>query len=513
MTEIHPLIVPSVVSMVTLFEDRAEVARKVRVTVPAGTSWVHAKGVTLTLDDPSLLASTKSPNARVVSARVLRRVREEPRATESEIVRLEEARVIARGKRIEVQQSLSRAEANQARLVSLEATLANATKDVPRGSDAASDVRAGYTRLGEAMIRGLDETSKHKGALEAASDDETRADLRLTQGRLVEPHYEAVVEVLVEASQPTDVEIDLVYRTPCALWRPEHMARLVESDVVIRTWATVWQITGEEWKDIPCRFSTARPAESASPPVLTDDVLQTRKKTDSEKKMVVLEARDQTISLAGVDRGTRDTGEMPGVEDGGEPLTFTSKSSATIPSDGRPFRVEIAETTVRATVERVAFPERGEAAHLRATATLVGDVPLLAGPVWIARGTDLVGRSRVKFVGKGEPFELGFGVDDGNRVRRKVKESKKTTPITGTQNVEREVTLYFSNAGGASRTLTATERVPVSEVEDVTITLESGPRPDKDGFVRFEVELAPNATKTVTLKYKIEAASKVVLPA
>jgi len=50
---------------------------------------------------------------------------------------------------------------------------------------------------------------------------------------------------------------------------------------------------------------------------------------------------------------------------------------------------------------------------------------VLAGPVLLVRGTELVGRGRVRFVAKGEPFELGFGVDDGIRVRRQVADERE----------------------------------------------------------------------------------------
>src|SRR5262249_54967788 len=149
----------------------------------------------------------------------------------------------------------------------------------------------------------------------------------------------------------------------------------------------------ETWKDIPCRFSTARPARSAAAPLLRDDVLSTRKKTDMERKQVVVEAREQTIATAGVARGTRDVEEMPGVDDGGEAQWLTGRMNATIESDGRPVRVEVSQRTLSCTVARVCYPELGGATHLRATATMPGPTPLLAGPVTIGRETEIVGRS------------------------------------------------------------------------------------------------------------------------
>src|SRR5262249_87793 len=197
-----------------------------------------------------------------------------------------------------------------------------------------------------------------------------------------------------------------------------HVARLVPGDgdgtheIELRTVAVVWQLTGEDWSQVRCRFSTARPARSATPPLLEDDVLRLTRKVD---RAVHVEARDVAVATAGLGRGARAVDEMPGVDDGGQPLAYEAPRPAAIPGDGQPYRIDVDELRLRCTAELVVFPELSPVAHHRATATLIGARPLLAGPVRVARGQSMVGRSRLGFVGQGEPFELGFGVHD--RVR------------------------------------------------------------------------------------------------
>jgi hypothetical protein len=77
------------------------------------------------------------------------------------------------------------------------------------------------------------------------------------------------------------------------------------------------------------------------------------------------------------------------------------------------------------------------------------------------------------------------------------------------------VTVYVSNLGGEARKLTVTERVPVSEVKDVEVAVVSagGARHDtKDGFLRWDADVAAQGTYEATLTYRIEASSKVALP-
>jgi uncharacterized protein (TIGR02231 family) len=163
----------------------------------------------------------------------------------------------------------------------------------------------------------------------------------------------------------------------------------------------------------------------------------------------------------------------------------------------------------------VLLPEIAKVSHLRATATLTRGGPILAGPVRIARDKSLVGRAKIGFIGKGEPFEVGLGTDDGVRVRRKQTEQRDTVPVTGTQKVRRTVKVYLGNLSSERKRVLVTERVPVSEIEDVEISL---PEPGgfrleaKDGFLKREVDLGPNANETLELTYEIKAGSKVVLP-
>ncbi len=515
----------SVPVKVTLFEDRAEVQRRVTCEVTEGVSWVRVAGVTVALDDTSLVVGALRGSARVIAARVLRRLREVPALSDTERAEAERARDDAVRAEWEALAGVERAKGGLARCVSLESQWVSAVAEVHRGSS--SDPGAGATAWGAAFERlraatagALDAVSEREAAREETTRERGRAEARCSLATVRHLRYEAVVEVQVEATSSGSTELEITYRTPCALWRPDHVARLIAKDggahaLELETWATAWQATGEFWEGVSLRLSTARPARSAAAPKVTDDVLVLRKKTDWEQRSVVVATREQAIQLAGIDRGTRDVDEMPGVDDGGEPQWFDAEERVDFRSDGQPLRVRLRSVGLGCVLERVAYPERSDAVHLRATATLAGESPLLAGPVRLARGTEMIGRSRTNFVGRGEVFELGFGVDDGLRVRRAVEEKRDTTAVTGTQKITRTVKLFVSNVSGTSRKATFCERLPVSEIDDVEIALlqAGGARFDPaDGFARWEIEVPPRGVETVSLQYRIEAGSKVVLP-
>jgi uncharacterized protein (TIGR02231 family) len=395
-----------------------------------------------------------------------------------------------------------------------------AVSKVPRGQEKIATWGPAYEDLSKARADSIDATSNARFALEEAKREEERANLRWITSKASSPRYEASIEVQVESPVEQDLGLRLSYRVPCALWRPEHLFRLAKGEdgadqLEVVSWATLWQSTGEKWENVACRFSTARPSKPATAPLLTEDVLKSRKKTEAERRQVVVEARDQAIEVAGLSVGTKAVEEMPGVDDGGEVRWFESNKPITIPSDGQPMRVEIGKLTLSCQVDYVAYPERSPTVYVRARANLSSPYPLLAGPAWMARHTELVGRSKVRFVGPGTAFEVGLGVDDSLRIRRTREEKREVTSITGTQKVKREIHVFVSNLGQSDKRIKVIERFPVSEIEAVTVALVSseGAQIDsKDGFATFETQIAGNSTKTLMLAYRLEAGSNVSLP-
>lgn len=516
--ERNPVDAPAV--QVTFFEDRAEVIRRTTVQLPEGCTFVTLLGASVFLDDPSVVVKALGGDVRTLGTRVLRSMRTIPEAGPGEIERLEQAVREATDKRIQAQQAVDRADLARTRTATLLEAWAQAMAQIPRGGmEATATWMASFEMLEKEMWESLDRASRHRWDNRLANLQQVQAQLRLDLGKRLEPDYRAAVEVQLESKQAGQVELELIYRTPCALWRPEHVARLItgadgKHELVLQTLATVWQATGEVWDGIRCRFSTARPARTASPPLLHGDILRSRRKTDTERKQVVVEERDEAIANVGLERGARQVEEMPGVEDGGEAIGYEATKPCTIVSDGHPFRVELQERRLDCEVDRISYPERSEAVHFRATATLAGSTPLLAGPMWIAREGAIVGRSKTGFVGQGEPFELGMGVDDGLRVRRTFEEKRDTTPVIGTQKIKRRVNLFVSNLGGTERLVHVVERYPMSEIEDVKVEVTShreGRVDGRDGFVHYEVVIPARGTKELLMEYRIEAGSRVVI--
>ena len=517
---------PSRALRVTLFEDRAEVIRGAEVDAVAGASWIAVGGVSPFVDERSVQIKALGDGVRVLSARVRFRTRAEGTLGAEAMTALEVEERAARQRESESDDAQQRARWAIVRTSALAASWNALLATAPRGAAAEATIaslRAAIVAIDRSAAEARADLDAARTAFRAARDDRHSAVGRQVQGRIEHPLHEAQIEVQLSADEARVVSLELTYRVPGALWRPEHLVRLAsaapasgsKAPIEIVTFATAWQRTGEAWDDVELRFSTARPARDATPPQITDDVLTQRRKSDQERRRIEVDLREQVVAVSGLDRGVNAVDEMPGVDDGGEPLLLAPSERVSLASDGRPLRIEVGRLTVEATIDRVLFPEIAKVAHLRATATLTRGGPLLAGPARIARGQSLIGRARLNFVGKGEPFEVGLGADDAVRVRRSHVDQRETTPVTGTQKVKRVVKVFVSNLSGEARRVLVTERLPVSEIDDVEIMLTTtgGFRDEgDDGFLLREVDLAPGATQTLEIAYELRASAKVVLP-
>ncbi len=320
--------------------------------------------------------------------------------------------------------------------------------------------------------------------------------------------HAARIEADLMIPQAGDYEIAFDYVVPNAMWRPWHQARLLLEEnpaVTFRMDGCVWQRTGEDWTDVDLVFSTARASLGTEPPLLADDVLNVREKS----KKIVIQTRDQTVQTTGLGAGTTSgTVALPGVDDGGEVRNLRPATKATIPSDGRPYRIPIFSFSSPAQVEYVLMPELSCQVFLKSEQTNAATFPILAGPVDLVRSSEFVGKTSIGFIAANEKFALSWGPDAAMRVQRTATQKREQDPVTKWNHVATKVQLYLSNIGAEPRQIKTIERIPVSELEQVKVrvlpTIDAI-QPDENGFCRWNFALEPYSQLQATLVYEVSA--------
>ncbi|HEY9613364.1 DUF4139 domain-containing protein [Allocoleopsis sp.] len=109
---------------------------------------------------------------------------------------------------------------------------------------------------------------------------------------------------------------------------------------------------------------------------------------------------------------------------------------------------------------------------------------------------------------------LGWGPDGAMRVQRTITQKRKQDHLTKWNTVTTQIQLFLSNIGAESRTIKTTERVPVSELEQVKVEVIAQKttgriQPDENGFCTWIFPLEPYSQLQATLVYKVSAAPEV----
>jgi uncharacterized protein (TIGR02231 family) len=525
---IQELTLDAPVSVVTLLEDRAQVRRIGKSNLTPGLWRIKVKQVAPVLSDKSLRAEffTDYPGARIDDVRIRRQMLIKEKDRPDEIQALEtEIRSLLKtfNNSTEDRQHL------ESCFEQVNTILAKGLQELPIDAVWGQiDPRTWREQLSTLFKQLRDLRTEILSSYHIQQDLSQRINDLITKARALsrpDTVYTARIEADLMIPQVGEYEIAFDYVVPNAMWRPWHQARLdlgtdvertevLTTNLAFRVDGCVWQRTGEDWNDVDLIFSTARSSLGTEPPFLTDDVLNVKEKA----KELVVETRDRTIQTTGLGSATPATTpatvELPGVDDGGEVRNLRPSKKATIPSDGRPYRVPIFSFESEAEIEYVLMPELSCQVVLKSQQINTAQFPILAGPVDLVRTSGFVGRTSVLFIAPGEKFALGWGSDGAMRVQRTQTQERKQDHLTRWNIVTTTTKLFFSNIGAESRVIKTTERVPVSELEQVKIEVVSAKttdsvQPDENGFCTWTFILDPYSQLQASLVYKISAAPEV----
>jgi uncharacterized protein (TIGR02231 family) len=200
---------------------------------------------------------------------------------------------------------------------------------------------------------------------------------------------------------------------------------------------------------------------------------------------------------------------LPAVSAGGLDYVYQSPTRATIASSSKQVRIPLASQTFQASTFHEATPALAPTAFLRARVRNDGKRPLLRGPATIFGDGELVGVGEIQTTGPGGDIELPLGADQDVKLVRQVVPSTKTTGvIMKADETTYDVQIQVANYKKQKVTVEIADQVPRSQRDKVEVKLlgvqpAATGAPDADGVVKWRVDLAPGATQTLKLSYRI----------
>lgn len=396
------------------------------------------------------------------------------------------------------------------------------------------------------------EAQSLKGELELARRE--RAKITAGSSRTAR---EAVV--FLSGTGGKDGQMRLRYLVEGASWTPSYNARAdadKKSNVTLEFYASIQQMSGEDWGSVGMTLSTATPALAAAAPRLTAmgvslaspqqqsvqlgfaDYNLARKELYSKQREAEVERQNriqnrpdhgkgaqladkglgvdamlndraaevQLLDLLAPGRLTRDESRGLEAREEGISVSYVIPGQTTLPSRSDRQLVQVASISIPATFSKVALPVLTSAVYDEAACVNASELVLLEGPVTAYSNGSFVGVGDLPTVSAGQAFTLGFGVDSSLKASRELLERAESIQ-GGNRVVDITYRLSIENFGAKPANVQILDRMPKAGDKQIKVTLTSSEGSlsknetyqsvgRKEGILRYDITAPPRTTGT-----------------
>jgi len=260
-----------------------------------------------------------------------------------------------------------------------------------------------------------------------------------------------------------------------------------------------------------------------APLYVVDGVIQTDityLNPDNIEKMDVLKGASATALYGS--RGSKGViviTTKQGSDESDVPLTVTAKnetsneyivdSPQSVNSDNKLNSITFRETQLNATYEYQSIPKLSKNVYLVAKISDWYKADLMDGEANIYMENSYVGKSKINTQQFSDTLDVSFGIDNNISVNReKIKEFSQSEFIGSNKKATYAWKLTMRNNKPYPIKAKLFDQVPVSSNKDIqveTLELSGGVMNENTGKVVWSIELKPNETRQVILKYSVKS--------
>jgi uncharacterized protein (TIGR02231 family) len=349
--------------------------------------------------------------------------------------------------------------------------------------------------------------------------------------------FRNVARVRIEAKQAGPIELDLAYVVRGPSWNPLYDIRAdtKAKTVQVNYHAEVRQSTGEDWKGVALKLSTAQPNLGGREPqmspwfiqryvpqpvVLTGGVkLEGAAKPSRADGGRLAKNGVGALSLDGTSAPAPAAAAMDfsyaRVNTGGTAATFAIPRAYDVPSDNKPAKVAIASESFPSEFRHTCVPKLSPHVYLKSKAINNSDFPFIAGPTAVFLDGAFVANASLDLVAPGQEFWTHLGADQSVKVDLKdLGKVEELSGLFGKKTARSVVSKVFKLTNGKSTDiqLTIKDQVPSSNHEEIKVVFEEpkyekdteGFKVDQSKFVEWNLTLKPGAKQDVPFRFAIE---------
>jgi uncharacterized protein (TIGR02231 family) len=338
---------------------------------------------------------------------------------------------------------------------------------------------------------------------------------------------EIVISISADAASAADLQVNYIVAN--AGWYPQYDLRAIntKSPVQLNYKANVYQSTGEEWKNVKLKLSTANPSEGGLKPELytwylnfEEPVLYKRLK--GRAAGVMLESAAPAMATDKAEEDAEALNEVTTTADYVNTIqtslnaVFDIALPYTVASSSKPTLVDISKHDLKATYQYSVAPKLDADAFLMAQVVDWEQLSLLPGEANVFFEGTFVAKTYLDPNNIKDTLAVSLGRDKRIVVKReKLKDYNSRKTIGSNQRESFAYEISVRNTKNEAVKIVVEDQLPVSQNSqiEVTSTDAGGAGYNKDtGKLMWELNVQPNETKKVTYKFEVKYPKGKIIP-
>lgn len=333
--------------------------------------------------------------------------------------------------------------------------------------------------------------------------------------------YTSEIEMSLKSKTTKVTKIKLRYVVNDAGWSPIYDLKATDLDkpINLKYRALAYNNTGIDWNDIKITLSTADPNASASQPILRTWALNFNTMNtigDNKGKFLLNNSNvwNQSTGRENFDVGKPGTGTTTGnirfetIAVSELDVDFEIDELYTIPSDRKPYSIDVNSHDLTANFKHVAIPKLDKDAFILAQITGWESLDLIDGPMNVYYGESYIGLSNLSTRTLGDTLELSLGRDKRVLVTRvKLKEFTKKQTFSSSKKGTYSYKISIKNNRSQSIEIDLEDQIPVSTIKEIevdAIEISNATLYDNTGKTEWKMNLQPGETKSVILTFSVK---------
>lgn len=369
------------------------------------------------------------------------------------------------------------------------------------------------------------------------------------QNQLTELNYKETIKsnqivVIVDTEIAQTSLVDLKYMVSNCGWQANYDLRAnnIKDKISLKYKAKVYNNTGNDWLDVDLSLSTSDPNLSASAPELapwylnysslmnqTNDAFKGNEYVVPSNRAYTkyyqnwnsapqisqnldgLYSTDNALNFEqnqSTVANPEDNIKFTNIEVSQLSTTFEIEKKYSIPSDAKPYLVDITEHSLDATFSHKAVPKLDKDAFLLANIVGWESLDLVPGPTQVYFSEAFVGQSYINTSNVSDTLRLSFGRDTKIPVSRKLVQEFSDKKVIGSNRKDNYTyKIIAKNNRDIPVRLSLYDQIPISQDSDISITINetsAASYNETTGKLTWLLNLKPGESKSYQLSFTIK---------